>query len=400
MTSSLQLATLRWGDFADPALPLLVLGPGLGTTSLRLWGDVADRLSTAFRVLAWDLPGHGDSVPCGIYSIADLAASVLRSVDSVGGGDGTAPFHYGGDSIGGTVGIQLLLDAPERITSATLLCTGPVMGTPQGWFERADAVRRDGTAVLLDDTPARWFSAEFVAGSSAVVQGFLADLAAVDDLSYAAACEALAGFDVRNRLVEITTPVLAAAGGVDAATPATALRHLASGVQTGSFVEIAGVGHLPPAEDSAAVAKLILANTAVTPGARDALRARGMQVRREVLGDAHVDTALESTNEFTRDFQQLITRYAWGEIWTRPGLDRRSRSLVTLTALVARGHHDELAMHLRAALTNGVTRAEIKELLMQTAIYCGVPEANTAFRIAQDVLRDAGNLETRPEDIE
>lgn len=114
----------------------------------------------------------------------------------------------------------------------------------------------------------------------------------------------------------------------------------------------------------------------------------GMKVRREVLGDAHVDRAVDATTEFTADFQDLITRYAWGEIWTRPGLDRRSRSLVTLTALVARGHHEELAMHIRAARRNGVTVDEIKELLLQTAIYCGVPDANTAFRIAQTVLAE------------
>ena len=112
----------------------------------------------------------------------------------------------------------------------------------------------------------------------------------------------------------------------------------------------------------------------------------GMAVRREVLGAEHVDRATSKATDFTRDFQELITEYAWGTIWTRPGLDRRSRSLITLTALVARGHHDELAMHLRAALRNGLTVDEIKETLLQTAIYCGVPDANTAFRIAQRVL--------------
>ena len=114
----------------------------------------------------------------------------------------------------------------------------------------------------------------------------------------------------------------------------------------------------------------------------------GMTVRREVLGDAHVDRAIANTAAFTADFQDLITRYAWGEIWTRPGLDRRSRSMITLTALVARGHHEELVLHLRAARRNGLTVDEIKEVLLQTAIYCGVPDANTAFRIAAQVLAD------------
>ena len=112
----------------------------------------------------------------------------------------------------------------------------------------------------------------------------------------------------------------------------------------------------------------------------------GMRVRREVLGPEHVDRATENATDFTRDFQELITEYAWGTIWTRPGLDRRTRSLITITAMVARGHHEELALHLRAALRNGVTVDEIKETLLHSAVYCGVPDANTAFRIAQDVL--------------
>ena len=113
---------------------------------------------------------------------------------------------------------------------------------------------------------------------------------------------------------------------------------------------------------------------------------RGMEVRRAVLGDAHVDRAIARTSDFTADFQDLITRYAWGEIWSRPGLDRRMRSAITLTALVALNRPEELAMHLRAALRNGLTPDEIKEVLLQSAIYCGVPAANSAFAIAQDVL--------------
>ena len=114
----------------------------------------------------------------------------------------------------------------------------------------------------------------------------------------------------------------------------------------------------------------------------------GIAVRREVLGEAHVDRATAAATDLTRDFQEFITRYAWGGVWTRPGLDRRSRSMITLTALVARGHHEELAMHLRAALRNGLSRDEIREVILQSAIYCGVPDANTAFRIAQEVLGD------------
>jgi 4-carboxymuconolactone decarboxylase len=114
----------------------------------------------------------------------------------------------------------------------------------------------------------------------------------------------------------------------------------------------------------------------------------GMRVRREVLGDEHVDAAVEGTTEETAEFQDLITRYAWGEIWGRPGLDRRTRSAITLTALVALNREHELAMHIRAALRNGLTREEIKEVLLQSAIYCGVPAANGAFATFQRVIAE------------
>jgi 3-oxoadipate enol-lactonase/4-carboxymuconolactone decarboxylase len=118
---------------------------------------------------------------------------------------------------------------------------------------------------------------------------------------------------------------------------------------------------------------------------------RGLEVRRQVLGNEYVGQALQGSTDLTREFQDLITRYAWGEIWSRPGLDRRMRSAITLTALIALGHQEELALHLRAAVRNGLTRDEIKEILLQSAIYCGVPAANTAFRIASQVLGAAGD---------
>jgi 4-carboxymuconolactone decarboxylase len=118
----------------------------------------------------------------------------------------------------------------------------------------------------------------------------------------------------------------------------------------------------------------------------DEARERGMRTRREVLGDEHVDRALERPSDLSADFQDLITRYAWDEIWNRPGLDRRTRSAVAITALIAHGHFEELALHVRAALRNGLTKDEIKEVLLQSAVYCGVPAANQAFKVAERVL--------------
>lgn len=136
-------------------------------------------------------------------------------------------------------------------------------------------------------------------------------------------------------------------------------------------------------------------NGVVQPGATSQdIYDGGMKVRREVLGDAHVDRANAAKDSFTEDFQDMITRIAWGGIWTRPGLTRQMRSAVTITAMVAHGHWEELAMHLRAAITNGLSRDEIKEILLQTAIYCGVPAANTAFKTAQQVFHSIDNAGT------
>ena len=366
-------------DFGGPQnAGLLLLGPSVGTSAATLWGAAAERLSDYMHVVGWDLPGHGRS-PAGPYRMPDLAAGVLALADGIAPG---AAFHYAGDSIGGAVGLQLLLDAPERLSTAALLCTGAVIGRPQDWAARAATVRTAGTGAVVELAAQRWFAPGFVDRRPDVADALVNALRNTDDESYAQACEALADFDVTDRLVEITTPVLAIAGAEDIPTPPEGLARIASGVKDGRLIVLDGVGHLAPAEAAERVAELIAGH--VRPDTYTA----GMAVRREVLGDEHVDRAVANTTEFTADFQEFISTYAWGSIWTRPGLDRRSRSLITLTALIARGHHEELAMHLRAAQRNGLTNDEIKELILQTAIYCGVPDANTAFRIADRVLGD------------
>ena len=376
-------------------LPLLVLGPSLGTSATALWSACARHLSDAFDVLAWDLPGHGHNTTVGEepFTMAELAAGVLAVVDDIlaerGELDGS--FSYAGDSVGGAVGLQLLLDAPGRLRDAVLLCTGPWIGDEALWAGRISQVSQSGTPVMVPGSAERWFAPGFMDRHPETASALLEALRDTRDEAYVQVCAALQEFDVRARLAEIGAPVLAVAGVHDVVAPVATLDAIADGVQHGRLVELDGVAHLAPAEAPAEVARLIRRH-ALGEGTSDdhrtvqEVRDAGMAVRREVLGDAHVDRAIAGTTDLTHDFQELITQYAWGSIWTRPGLDRRSRSLITLTALVARGHHEELAMHLRAARTNGVTVEEIKGLLLQTAIYCGVPDANTAFRIAQAVL--------------
>lgn len=385
-------------------LPLLVLGPSLGTSATTLWSACAAELGDAFDLVAWDLPGHGHNraVPEESFTMAELAAGVLHVVDDllaerdqVGG-----PFYYAGDSAGGAVGLQLLLDAPDRVRAAVLVATGAKIGDSAGWTGRMGQVSVSGTSVMVAGSAERWFAPGFLEREPAIGSALLHALQDADDDGYVQVCGALAEFDVRDRLAEITAPVLAVSGSEDPVTPTETLRLIADGVRDGRLVELAGVGHLAPAEAPELMARLLRHHLLGEPMPEERpdpaddgrtvreVRDAGMAVRREVLGDAHVDRASAGTTDFTRDFQELITQYAWGSIWTRPGLDRRSRSLITLTALVARGHHEELAMHVRAARTNGLSVEEIKELLLQTAIYCGVPDANTAFRIAQQVLAE------------
>ncbi|MGH3413786.1 MAG: 4-carboxymuconolactone decarboxylase [Marmoricola sp.] len=370
----------------DPGLPLLVVGPSLGTSAETLWGSTAQLLADDFHVVGWDLPGHGHNQDAAEgFGVADLAGAVLALVERTR--PGATRFCYAGDSIGGAVGQQLLLDAPDRVRAAALLCTAPRFGEPQGWRDRADLVRRSGTPTMVEGSAQRWFPEGFLDSHADVGNPLLQALRDTDRTGYAACCEALAGFDVRARLGEIDGPVLVVSGKDDVAAPPGDGGLIAEGVVDGRLVELDGVGHLAPAQAPDTVAWLLRHHFGAST------TSPGMAVRRQVLGDAHVDRAGARTTDFTSDFQDLITRYAWGEIWARPGLDRRSRSMITLTAMIARGHHEELALHVRAALRNGLTREEIGEVILQSAIYCGVPDANTAFRIAQSTLEETNEQE-------
>jgi 3-oxoadipate enol-lactonase/4-carboxymuconolactone decarboxylase len=375
-------------------LPLLVLGPSLGTTAATLWTYAAEDLTDAFDVLAWDLPGHGHnrSVPDEGFTMAELAQGVLRVVDDVleQRGEAKGHFAYAGDSVGGCVGLQLLLDAPGRVEAAVLLATGARIGELSFWAERIERVRASGTAAMVAASAERWFAPDFLDRHPTVGSDLLVTLQETSDAGYVRVCEAVAGFDVRHRLGEIAAPVLAVAGAVDAATPMALLEEIADGVADGRLVVLPDVAHLPPAEVPETVARLVRQHllgeeapsvAAVAPD-RPGRYDDGRQLRQQVLGDD------DGAAGFSRDFEDLVTEYAWGEVWSRPGLDRRDRSLITLAALVARGHREELAAHVRGALRNGVTVEELQELFLQLAVDCGVHDARAGLGIALEVLAE------------
>ncbi|MFG2826213.1 4-carboxymuconolactone decarboxylase [Streptomyces sp. NPDC048434] len=380
--------------------PPLLLGPSLGS-SHAVWDPQLPALARRYRVVRWDLPGHGGTptdvlapAPVPTTTVPELARLVLDLADSLG----IERFAYAGISLGGAVGAWLAADHPERIASLALICSAARFGEPAGWRERAALVREAGLGPVAETTASRWFTPSFAGSPQAVA---LVDTvrSGVAPAGYAACCDALAGYDLRADLGRITAPTLVVAGRADPATPPACARELTDGIPEASLVELAAAAHLANVERPAPVLAALLGHLAAhpqdgpadpaagLPAADDRSRhAAGTAVRRAVLGDAHVDRSQARTSALTEVFQDFITRYAWGEIWTRPGLSRRTRSCITLTALVARGHHDELAMHLRAALRNGLTPQEIQEVLLQSAVYCGVPAANTAFAVADRIV--------------
>ncbi|MGW3100533.1 bifunctional 3-oxoadipate enol-lactonase/4-carboxymuconolactone decarboxylase PcaDC [Streptomyces sp. NPDC001100] len=407
--------------------PVLILGPSLGTT-WHMFDRQVPELAKQWRVFRFDLPGHGGSPAHPADSVSDLADRLLATLDALG----VQRFGYAGCALGGAVGLELVLRHPERVASLALIAASPRFGTADEFRQRGVIVRTNGLDPIARSSPERWFTGGFAATQPAITEWAVQMVRTTDPGCYIAACEALAAFDVRSELGRIGVPTLVLVGSDDQVTGPAEARTLVAGIPDARLAVVPGASHMVPVEQPAAVTDLLvrhfstawqpaydqstgqmaivaspvrpvlaapqqaapIAEIAPPPPAPPQVMGRpdpydaGIKVRREVLGDAHVDRALAQADEFSGDFQEFITRYAWGEIWDRPGLDRRSRSCVTLTALVAGGHLDELAFHTRAALRNGLTPVEIKEVLMQAAVYCGVPAANSAFRVAQQVIRE------------
>ncbi|QHC24735.1 bifunctional 3-oxoadipate enol-lactonase/4-carboxymuconolactone decarboxylase PcaDC [Streptomyces sp. GS7] len=415
-------------DGPDDA-PVLVLGASLGTT-WHMWDRQIPELTRQWRVIRFDLPGHGGSPAHAATSIAEVADRLIATLDLLG----VERFGYAGCNIGGAIGTQLALTRPHRVTSLALVSSSPRYGTADAWRQRGVVIRTNGLDPIARTAPEHWFTPGFAGAQPAIVEWAVQMVRTTDPGCYIAACEALAAFDVRSSLGRVGVPTLVVVGSEDQVTPTTDARALVAGIPDAGLALVPGTSHLAPVEQPAAVTELLIrhfstawhdkpgpagpaaigaaapkaqiappmpttAPAAIESGlsrpaqVRGGTYEQGIKIRREVLGNAHVDRVEAATDDFNADFHDFVTRYAWGETWTRPGLDRRTRSVITLTALVARGHYEELALHTRAALRNGLTPTEIKEVLLHTAVYCGVPAANSAFAVAQRVIQE----ETTPE---
>lgn len=355
--------------------PLLLLN-SLSTT-LEMWDDQIASLSGHFRVIRYDQRGHGEtSAPSGPYTIDDLGQDALGILDSLE----IDKASLCGVSLGGMISFWLAINAPDRVKSVVASGTSANFAPPEFWTERANNVRTNGAESLYEGLLQRWFTPEVDFKNPTAKPLLKRMLSSCDSEGYASVCEALGSANLRDQLSVIGAPTLIMTGSEDPAAPPSMALELFEAIPNASLVVLPNASHLANLEQPDLFIDAVLGHLVSSP------KTRGMKVRTEVLGADHVSRAVANTTEFTAAFQDFISRYAWGEVWNRPGLDRRSRSIVTLTTLVSLGHLNEFSFHLPAALRNGLTKEEIMEILLQCGVYAGVPAANSAFAKANEIL--------------
>jgi 3-oxoadipate enol-lactonase / 4-carboxymuconolactone decarboxylase len=357
--------------------PVLMLSHSLGLDHGMWAAQVAD-LSPYFQILRYDIRGHGaSSAPHADYTIEELGRDALALADSLG----IRQFAFCGLSLGGMIGQWLAANAPERLSRLVLANTTPRLADPQSMEARRRTVAEQGIAAVADVVMGRFFSPHVLASSTPAIASARRTLLATDPAGYAGCCAAIRDMDHTSLLSKIRVPTLVICGDLDVPMP-----WLGNGDVLARAIEGARAVHLPaahisnlerPRSFSAALLDFLI------PASADTLQS-GFAVRRDLLGDAHVDRAMAGATDLTRDFQELITRYAWGTIWARPGLDHHTRRLLVLAITGALGRADEVRLHLRTGLARELEPCDVKEVFLQVAIYAGVPVANAAFKIAAE----------------
>ena len=377
--------------------PVLVLSNSLGTT-VEMWDGVVAALAPRFRILRYDTRGHGRSpAQTGPLSLKQLADDLAALLDTLG----IKEAHIGGLSLGGMTTQALAIFHPHKVKSAILMATGPYLPPADNWTARAKAVRAEGLGAIVDTVLTRWFTPSYFETHAHRLSFYRSLFLANSAEGYAQCCEAIRDADLRPQLAAIKAPTLVIAGADDPVTSVAMGQGLADAIAGATLEVIDKASHLlaieRPLETAALLAAFIdeIEGQNAVPLARHAFE-NGLANRKAVLGVDHVQRSIEKAGEFAAPWQDFITRNAWGEIWGDPTLPWKTRSLVTLAMMVALHREEEFKLHVRPALKNGVSLAELQSLLLQTGIYAGVPAANAAFRWVRDVLGDEADALTLP----
>lgn len=361
--------------------PVIVFSHSIGADH-GMWSPQAEDLAPYFQVLRYDTRGHGASdVPKGEYSIELLGKDVLGLADALG----IPKFAFCGLSLGGAIGQWLGVHASQRLSALVLANTAPQFAPRTNWETRIRTVVEKGMAGIVDMAMQRFFSAATLSRGDAHANAVRSVLLGTDPAGYAGCCAALRDADFSRLLPEIQVPTLVIAGDRDVSTPWAGAGEILAREIPGARAVHLQAAHLSNLEQPRSFTAALLEFLRPKDDTADSLEA-GYQVRRAVLGDAHVDRANAAATDFTRDFQQLITRYAWGAIWSRPGLNRRTRRLLALAIAAALGRWEEYRLHVRTGLMSELELPDLKEVLLQTAIYAGVPAANTGFHLANEEM--------------
>jgi 3-oxoadipate enol-lactonase / 4-carboxymuconolactone decarboxylase len=363
--------------------PVLILSHSISTDH-ALWDLQVELLLPYFRVLRYDTRGHGASeATAGEYSVEMLGKDILALADALQ----LSQFAFCGLSLGGAIGQWVAVHAPQRVTHLLLANTSPQFIPRANWETRIGAVRKGGMPAVVDLAMQRFFSADTLAKQNPHVASIRSVFLGTDPVGYLGCCAALRDMNHGDLIKQIKAPTLVISGDRDVATPWSGHgERLAQEIPGAKAIHLAAA-HLSNIERPHSFTTALLEFLLARPSTDADSLQTGFEVRRAVLGDAHVDKAIAATTEFTRDFQELITRYAWGTIWSRPELDRRTRRLLVLAVTASLGRWEEFALHLRAGLASDLELCDLKEVLLQTAVYAGVPAANTGFQIAAEQIK-------------
>nr|WP_209399771.1 3-oxoadipate enol-lactonase [Pseudozobellia sp. WGM2] len=363
-----------------PNSPVLVFSNSLGA-DMSMWNELVPYLLPYFRVLQYDTRGHGQSeYTDGPYTIKLLGQDVIDLLDELK----IDKVYFCGLSMGGLIGQWLGINHPERLHKLIISNTNSKIGTVEGWNDRIKTINEIGMQAIVDATMEKWFTESYHQTHPSRVAEMKKIFLANRPEGYTACCAAIGHADFREDIKQIQLETLIITGDEDAVTNVAQAEIMQKEI-AGAELKVFHARHLPSTELPAYYAETLI-NFIVGEDTFD----RGMHVRRTVLGDAHVDRANGNKNEFNTDFQEFISHYAWGEIWTRPGLPKHNRSLITLAMLIPLNKKAEFKMHVKAAFNNGVTIDEIKEVILQSGIYCGLPAANDAMHSAEEVFTDLG----------